>query len=168
MKYHETLGAPGFCLDSGQAQFDTSDQAHVTHLPGPDVLDSPRPRPTSGSINDMGFWEDIFPKAMRRLIDTSGSPKTLNAEWGIMHLSSWRDVQAKLGMARRQYGHYHGSEHVGRVRRAVQSTLDKIAIPLQQGVRCIPDVGMASPVVGVIKILVDVSGLTSVRVLTYP
>ncbi|KAK6857868.1 hypothetical protein PG995_005567 [Apiospora arundinis] len=116
----------------------------------------PQPRATPGSISDMGFWGEVFPEAMRRLnqepLPYSG---LYQHQWGIRHLSIWPDVQAKLDMARREYDHYNGQQTVGKFRRKLRHALDKAAVPLQQGMKLVPDVEIASPVVGAIDLLLD-------------
>ncbi|KAK8118089.1 uncharacterized protein PG998_006370 [Apiospora kogelbergensis] len=135
----------------------------VMHIPGASSLAPmltgpgvPQPRPTPGSIGDMGFWGEVFPEAMRRLkqepLHYSGQGQS---EWGIRHLQVWPDVQAKLDMARRDYEHFNGQPTVGKFRRKLRHAMDKAAVPLQQGIKLVPDIDIASPVVGAIDLLVD-------------
>ncbi|KAK8062741.1 hypothetical protein PG997_014838 [Apiospora hydei] len=126
------------------------DQDKFVQLMGPSAVMSmptgpvmPQSRPTPGSVNEMGFWTEVFPQAMSRLT------------WGIRHLSVWADVQAKLDMARREYDHYNGQQNIGKFRRKLRRSLDKAAVPIQQGMKLVPDIEIASPVVGAIDLLVD-------------
>ncbi|KAK7423574.1 hypothetical protein QQX98_001032 [Neonectria punicea] len=113
------------------------------------------PRPTPGSIKDMGFWNEVFPKAMKRLNEEPEPQAGYQPEWGIRHLSVWHDVQAKLDMAQREYDFHRGSQNVGRFRRKLRDVLDRVTLPLQQGVALIPNLDMTSPVIGVVNVLSD-------------
>jgi len=116
---------------------------------------APSPRPPPVTTNEMQFWSDVFPKAMSRLQLEPEPPKLAQSNWSIRSLVFWRDVQAKLDMAQRKYDHHFGKQ-VGRFRRKLRDILDKCVVPLQQGVKLVPNVDLASPVVGVVNILLDV------------
>ncbi|RYP66421.1 hypothetical protein DL771_007830 [Monosporascus sp. 5C6A] len=163
-QYHPAFATNGIRYSPTQSQFvPLAGPTAVVHVPGPSTLApppaapaTPQPRPTPGSINDMGFWAEVFPEAMNRLnqepLPYSGP---YQPQWGIRHLAVWRDVQAKLDMARRHYDFYNGQQNVGKFRRKLRSVMDKVAVPLQQGMRLIPNVDMATPVIGVIDLLLD-------------
>ncbi|KAK8137126.1 hypothetical protein PG984_005066 [Apiospora sp. TS-2023a] len=124
----------------------------MTYAPPGMIL--PQPRPTPAIVGDMDFWSDVFPEAMRRLkegpLPYNGPP-----QWGIRHLSIWPDVQAKLDMARRDYDHFNGQQNIGRFRRKLRGAMDKAAVPLQQGMKLVPDLEIVSPVVGAIDLILD-------------
>lgn len=166
-QYHEAFDTSGFRYSPNRNQFVAlaPPPGGVMQPPGPSSLTvpyvpaAPEPRPTPGSINDMGFWGVVFPVAMRRLNEEPLPRAGYQPQWGIRHLSVWRDVQAKLDMAQREYDFHHGSKNVGKFRRKLRDVLDKVTVPIQQAVGLIPDVDLASPVIGVVNMLLDVSGL---------
>ncbi|KAJ8125353.1 hypothetical protein O1611_g8286 [Lasiodiplodia mahajangana] len=104
----------------------------------------------------MEFWAEVFPRAMEKL-NTEPLPYNgpYQSQWGIRHLSGWADVQAKLDMARKDYYFYNDQQHTGKFRRKLRLVADKAAVPLQQGMKLIPDIDVASPVIGVIGLLLD-------------
>lgn len=133
------------------------DAARWTLAPPPGVPIPPQPRPTPGFINNMDFWSEVFPEAMNRLNDESlPECEPYRSQCGIRHLSIWPNVQAKLDMARRDYDFHNGSQHFGKFRRKLRLGMDKAAVPLQQGMKLIPDIDTISPVISVISLLLDV------------
>jgi hypothetical protein len=118
-------------------------------------------RPATGLINEMGFWNEVFPKAMQMLQEDSVPSGLDDSMWGIRRLSKWADVQAKLEMAQQKYEFQSASQPVGGIRRAVRKGLDKHAVTIKQAARLIPDVDMAKPVVGAVHVVVDVSNTCS-------
>ncbi|KAJ8110804.1 hypothetical protein ONZ43_g5783 [Nemania bipapillata] len=163
-EYHSAFDTTGFRYSPTQSQFiPDSTPVAVTHVPGPSTLAPlpaspapPSPRPTSGSINDMSFWVGVFPEAMNRLNqDPLPYSGPYQPQWGIRHLSAWPDVQAKLDMARKDYDFYNGPQKVGKFRRKLRLVADKASGPLQQGVKLIPDIDVASPVTSVISLVLD-------------
>lgn len=129
-----------------------------TTLAAPPVSPSlPQSRPNPGLINDMDFWAEIFPEAMKFLNqDPLPYGGLYQPQWGIRRLSLWCGVQAKLDMARKDYDFHNGQHQIGRYRRKMRGNMDKVAAPLQQGVKSIPHVDIAMPVIGVIDLLLDV------------
>ncbi|KAF6809111.1 hypothetical protein CMUS01_13744 [Colletotrichum musicola] len=113
------------------------------------------PRPPPGVVNDMAFWDEILPLAMEALKHEPVPSGLKDAKWGIRHLSTWPDVQAKLEMAQREYDFHHGQPHVGKFRRGLRKVLDNHAVTLQQGTRLVPELDIAKPVVGAIKVVLD-------------
>jgi hypothetical protein len=115
-----------------------------------------QPRPTPGSVNDMSFWSEVFPKAMnllKREPETAGRDKS---KWGIRQLSLWRDVQARLDLAKRHYEFNDQPGYIGKARKKTRQILDKTVAPVQQGMKLAPNTTVASPVVGVINTILDV------------
>ncbi|KAI1130784.1 hypothetical protein F5Y10DRAFT_234803 [Nemania abortiva] len=163
-EYHPAFDTSGFRYSPTQSLFvPLTNQTTVMHVPGTSTLAlpptgsaAPRPRPVPGSINDMGFWAEVLPQAMEKLnqkpLPYSGP---YQPQWGIRHLSVWPDVQAKLDMARKDYDFHNSQEHVGKFRRKLRLVADKTAVPLKQGMKLIPDIDVASPVIGVIGLLLD-------------
>ncbi|KAI0100560.1 hypothetical protein GGR51DRAFT_532420 [Nemania sp. FL0031] len=163
-QYHPAFDTSGFRYSPTQSLFvPVTDPTVVMHVPSPLALvppptgpTIPRPRPTPGSINEMGFWTEVFPRAMGKLkqepLPYSGP---YQRQWGIRHLSAWHDVQAKLDMARKDYYFDNDPRHTGKFRRKLRLVADKAAVPIQQGMKLIPDIDVASPVIGVIGLLLD-------------
>ncbi|KAI0457387.1 hypothetical protein F5B21DRAFT_93390 [Xylaria acuta] len=164
-EYHPAFDVSGFRYSPTQSQFVAlAGPTTVMHVAGPSTLappptapTPPRPRPTPGSINNMDFWSEVFPEAMNRLGQEplSDSSEAYRLQWGIRHLSVWPDVQAKLDMAQRDYDFRNGQQHVGKFRRKLRLVMDKASVPLQQGMKLIPDIDITSPVLGVINLLLD-------------
>ncbi|KAI0150561.1 hypothetical protein GGR57DRAFT_504220 [Xylariaceae sp. FL1272] len=116
----------------------------------------PQPRSKPTSISDMSFWADAFPAAMTRLSrEVQSSSLRDQKNWEIRSLTSWTGVQARLQEAQQQYEFPNEQTHVGKFRRKLRSTLDKGVTPLQQGAKVVPDNDIASPVAGVIQVLLD-------------
>ncbi|KAK1993592.1 hypothetical protein LX36DRAFT_661366 [Colletotrichum falcatum] len=123
---------------------------------GPDLLSLPRqsPRPAPVAVNEMQFWHDIFPKAME-MLNADPSCAIKDPAWKIRHLSTWADVQETLIRAQRQYDFHSNPRQVGRFRRKVRSVLDDNTAKLQQISRLVPEVDIAKPVVGAVKVVLD-------------
>ncbi|KAJ2989594.1 hypothetical protein NUW58_g3394 [Xylaria curta] len=161
--YHPAFDIGGFRYSPTQSQFvPLKDPTATTYAPNPSTMAArptgpilPQPRSNPSSINDMGFWAEVFPEAMKRLnqepLSYSGP---YSSQWGIRHLSVWPDVQAKLDMARKKYD-YFNSQHVGKFRRKLRQVLDDVAGPLQEGINLVPNIDIVSPIVGVIDLLLD-------------
>jgi hypothetical protein len=106
----------------------------------------------------MSFWEEVFPEAMNQLNqDPLPYRGPYQPQWGIRHLTVWRDVQAKLDMARQDYEFDIGQQQVGKFRRGMRRAMDKAGAPLQLGRKLIPLMDITSPVLGVVDLLLDVS-----------
>ncbi|KAK8054512.1 hypothetical protein PG994_009579 [Apiospora phragmitis] len=164
-EYHPALDATMCRYSPKQGKFmPLVSSSAAMHIPGSSNITipipagpvSPQPRPTPGSVGEMGFWAEVFPEAMKRLIQEALSYSgPYRQQWGIWHLGVWPDVPAKLDMARRDYEQFNGQQSIGKFRRRLRHSLDKAAVPLQQGLKLVPDIEIASPVVGAIELLVD-------------
>jgi hypothetical protein len=146
-------------------------QSHVGQTLAIPVATAPAPaRPEQGPIAHMEFWDRIFPQAMERLnsedpIPTSKPPRKYDLEWSIRHMTHWEDVQDKLDKARRAYefddsgvpsnGGWKGKG--GRFRRKMRSFMDTHHVTAQQAMQVVPDVEIASPIIGMINLMLDVS-----------
>ncbi|KAK2054093.1 hypothetical protein LY76DRAFT_597262 [Colletotrichum caudatum] len=126
-------------------------------MAGSDLLSLPRqsPRPTPSAVNDMLFWHEIFPRAMEILNTDTSSCEIKDTAWKIRHLSTWADVQETLTRAQQRYDFYSGPEKVGRFRRKIRNVLDDNTVKLQQISRLVPEVDIAKPVIGAIKVVLD-------------
>ncbi|KAK8001000.1 hypothetical protein PG991_013222 [Apiospora marii] len=104
----------------------------------------------------MSFWAEVFPEAMRRLNE---EPQPYSGpyrpQWSVRDLREWRPVEEKLDMARKEYEHFNGHQKVGKFRRKLRSAMDNTVQPLKQAMKLVPDIEIASPVVGAIELLVD-------------
>lgn len=168
-QYHPAFDTRHVRFDPSQARFvpqmppatnvlvPQSLSAPMIIAPGVAPLPQQLPRSAPGMINDMAFWQEIFPKAME-LLKTEPAPSSVtDPAWGIRLSTTWADVQAKLDVARQKYDFHYGSQHVGKFRRWVRSGLDNHTVNLQQGARLVPEVDIAKPVVGAIRVVLDVS-----------
>lgn len=115
------------------------------------------PRPEACDVHDMAFWREILPRAMEMIqIEEIPCPIT-KGSWAIRHLSTWEDIQYQLESARKHYEFSDSNKHVGWARTKVRGVLDKHVATLQQGARLVPEIDIAKPVVGAIKLVLDVS-----------
>ncbi len=114
----------------------------------------PPPRPLSPRIEVMQFWNDIFPGAIASLKELP-SHAYRDSAYDIRNLTKWEDVYAVLSKARASY-EYCDPGLVERFRKKVRVWLDKSTPPLQQAVKFIPDIDIASPIVGAVKVLLEV------------
>ncbi|KAK8045967.1 hypothetical protein PG996_014031 [Apiospora saccharicola] len=130
------------------------DLSSMTVMPPGPIL--PQPRPNPSPIGDMSFWAEVFPEAMKRLND---EPQPYHGryrlQWSIRDFIEWQQVQEKLDMARREYDHFNGHQQIGKFRRKLRGAMDKSVQPLKQAMKLVPDIEIASPVVGAIELLVD-------------
>lgn len=130
----------------------------MTYMPADPGLPQPRPKPSP--VSDMSFWAEVFPEAMRHLNE---EPEPYNGryklQWSIRDLRDWRQVEETLDMARKEYDHSNGHQHIGKFRRKLRGAMDKSVQPLKQAMKLVPDIEIASPVVGAIELLVDVRAL---------
>jgi hypothetical protein len=159
-QYHPAYDMHGFSYNPNQGLFLPTGPRSMTSSPSSlnaaNTTTSPVPRPAPVVVNDMKFWDEVFPKAMQKLNRTQTIKPGHPSQWGIRRCSSWPDVQAKIEMARRDYDNFHGSQHVGKFRRKLRDVLDKSTVPLQQVVKGVPSADMSSPIVSVANILLDV------------
>jgi hypothetical protein len=124
-----------------------------------DVPSRPPPRPPPGLINDMLFWEDIFPTAMQRL-DKTTEPKyrnELRQQWSIRHTLTWPDIQAKLEMAQQDYNFRFQQRHIQSFRRTLRRVFEKVDPYLSQGLKAIPHIDTTTAVLTVVSFVLDVS-----------
>lgn len=159
-QFHPSLAPQGFSYSPGRGQFVAVPAMPVSQasssLAPPNVLTATDPRPKPQSINDMEFWDGVFPKAMERLRETPELRKDPKRDWSIRHLTNWPDVQAKLEMSCRDYEFQHNPQAVGKFRRKVRGVLDKSSATLQQAVKVIPSMDIVSPITKVAELLLDV------------
>lgn len=164
-QYHPAFDTRYVEFDASKARFVPSSTITLAPRGSPGTLITPgvhsspqeSPRQVPGMLYDMTFWQELFPKAMDML---KADPKPKSAEdksWGIRHLSTWADVQAKLDIALEKYDFHHGSQHVSKFRRWTRSGLDKYAVTLQQGAKLVPELDIAKPIIGAIRVVLDVS-----------
>ena len=100
-------------------------------------------------VNDMDNWADVFPRAMARLRKEEPEPQAV-AEWGIRDLTTWKDVQGQLDKARNEY-----EKSTGKFERNLRQAFDEVTVRVKTFIVVI-HVDMATPVVGVVGILIDV------------
>lgn len=160
-QYHEAFDTRGFRYSPDQNQFvalaTSTAMSRSANLLSASQISSPPARPSPSSINDMSFWSEVLPQAMKRLNEEPLPKGGYHSEWGIRHSSTWHDIQAKLDIARREYEFRHSPELIGKLRRKLREGSDQVIVPLQQGVQLIPNMDMTSPVIGVMKLVLGVS-----------
>jgi hypothetical protein len=108
-------------------------------------------------MNDMSFWREVFPKAIDELKKTRGSKQGQMPQWSIHQCQVRADVHLKLERARDDYDHLLGPKYVGRFRRKLRSILDRSMPSLRQIAKGVPSSDIASPIVSVANVLLDVS-----------
>lgn len=117
------------------------------------------PRPVACDINDMAFWREILPRAMETIQAEEIPCPITKKSWAIRHFSSWEDIQNQLELARKHYDFSDCNKHIGWARNKVRGVFDKHVATLQQGARLVPEIDVAKPVVGAIKLVLDVSNM---------
>lgn len=148
--------------------FVPSDQAAKSQdLVGPAML-SPRPsqqaaRPLPPSIEDMRFWESIWPKAIDRLSETPEAPGRKDKGFSIRGAKKWADVTNTLNRARDKYNgtKADGSRYhtvLGKIKRSGRRVGETVATPLQQAIKVVPNHPIATPVLGAVDLLIKVGG----------
>ena len=123
------------------------------------VPSRPGPRPRPGLIDEMGFWEDAFPAAMKQLVILP-EPQygtELQAQCSIRGTKTWADVQAKLETAHLDYNFNFQKERTKGFRRVLRRGLDKATPYMKQGAKLIPGSDFTSPVLKVLDFVLDVS-----------
>lgn len=155
-EYHEAFIPSKIRYDAGKRQFVGLVPGQSQNLIIPNASPPSQPRPVPGAVVDMKFWDELFPNAMEYLNSESTVQSKHDGEWGIRNLSKWQDVQAKLEKARQVYDFENSSQNVGKVRRKVRSLMDSHHAIVQQAVKVVPNSDIATPIVGVINIIVDV------------
>jgi hypothetical protein len=156
-EYHEAFDVRRVRYDASQGQFVALIPAPSQSLMVPDASPPTQPRPAPAPVADMKFWDEIFPDAMELLNNETPTQSKYSEEWGIRHLTKWQEVEAKLEKARQVYGFETGSQNVGKVRRKVRSLMDDHHVIAQQATKLVPNSEIATPIVGVINLMVDVS-----------
>lgn len=158
-QYHPAYDAQNIRYDPTQAQFvalEASLSASSSNLLVANVSASPQPRPAPGRSLWTDLWTVVFPEAMSELSKTPAPKQKDMQTWGIRKCSDWPGVQSKLDMARGAYDRSYGQKHVGKFRRKMRDVMDKGSAPLQQVVKGVPSVDVASPIVSVANVLLDV------------
>ncbi|KAJ3466703.1 hypothetical protein MRS44_004267 [Fusarium solani] len=154
-EYHEAFDVRRVRYDASQGQFVALIPAPSQSLMVPDASPPTQPRPAPAPVADMKFWDEIFPDAMELLNNETPTQSKYSEEWGIRHLTKWQEVEAKLEKARQVYGFETGSQNVGKVRRKVRSLMDDHHVIAQQATKLVPNSEIATPIVGVINLMVD-------------
>ncbi|RKK62993.1 hypothetical protein BFJ69_g16951 [Fusarium oxysporum] len=140
-------------FNSSNAVFDPVADAQAIS----NALLEPPPRQLPPRLVSMTFWNLVFPKAMERLQQCPAIHK--NDKYHIRNSTNWSEVQTTLLSAKDAYD---GRNHEGRIGRATGKVkemrriiMDKSAVPLQQAAKFVPDIEIASPIVGSVKVLLE-------------
>lgn len=103
----------------------------------------------------MTFWDSMFPEAMDALAETPEPEKRSRTRYHIREEQRWDAVYDKLWAARAKYTRSSGLG--GKLKSVRRKLADNIQI-VAGIMKFIPDVDYVTPVLGVVEILLDVSG----------
>jgi hypothetical protein len=113
------------------------------------------PRPLPSAISAMIFWKDIFPDAMAEFkAQHVETPGRVNSQYNIRDGNDWEEVYDRLEMAQESYTKATGI--IGWVRKVRRKAADNIQ-PLIEASKFVPDVDYVTPVLGAVKVLLEVS-----------
>ncbi|KAF4333485.1 hypothetical protein FBEOM_12693 [Fusarium beomiforme] len=162
-EYHEGFKYPASKFDQTLHRFVDNSSPTAVQIYGPrplsNVVFEPPPRQLPPKVESMEFWGKVLPEAMRRLRECPKAHNQSQSEYGIRDLNKWSEVQKTLLFAKNSYDFrtHEGSigQAAGKLRRATRKVFDKSVVPLQQAVKFVPDVEIASPIVGSVKVLLE-------------
>jgi hypothetical protein len=143
-------------------RLDAASGRYVPQLQIDDVPDSPtlpRPRPELTDYNAMVFWASVFPDAMAELKTTIEEPKgRSDTSWSIRNKWEWVAVYEVLESARSKYEDEAGKMGLlRRVRRKFADNIAPVAGVVSIASKVVPDSSGATPVLGAVEVLLDVS-----------
>ncbi|KAF3054786.1 hypothetical protein GL218_07411 [Daldinia childiae] len=149
-KNDEAFNYPYAKFDPKRDRF-IDDTLPLTHVIQP-------PRPQTPQVESMRFWTDILPSAMSRLSEIPEPEGRSKSGYSIRNLLDWIHVKEKLELARECYefeskGNDASPGIRNRARKVVRKMVDRSVVPLQQAAQFVPDVDIASPIVGAVKVL---------------
>lgn len=156
-QYHPAFDNPHANLNPILHQFVNTSQTGVMHLqPYGYQPSQPIARPLPPGVEIMEFWNFVLPDSK---LEEPYSHS--NSEYSIRGLHKWTDIRGRLDSAKRVYDFQDAKstldKGVSKVRRGIRKGMDKSVAPLQQAARFVPDVDIANPIVGAVKVLLDVS-----------
>lgn len=120
---------------------------------------TPRPRPELTDYNAMVFWANVFPDAMTELKTTTEEPKgRSDTSWSIRNKWEWVAVYEVLEDARNKYKDEGGKMGLLRkVRRKFADNVAPVASVASIASKVVPESTGATPVLGAVEVLLDVS-----------
>jgi hypothetical protein len=150
---------------SPPVHYDLTAGEYVPNMPkGKDsVALMSRPAPTN--INAMKFWEDIFPKAMAELNATPEPKRRSETIYNIRDKCSWDAVYGSLQEARLKYE--NGEGPTSKIRegwRKVATTIAPLGAVVKIASKVVPDNTCATPVLGALQVLLDVSRVQNTKI----
>jgi hypothetical protein len=104
----------------------------------------------------MGFWDEVFPEAMRRLTKNTEEHKDREIDgYSIRSLTGWDHVYQVLERCHQEY--VDDTSWTKKVKKGWRTFSDNAAVPGQNALKLVPDIYFLTPVRGTIDILFDVS-----------
>ncbi|OTB15343.1 hypothetical protein K445DRAFT_12109 [Daldinia sp. EC12] len=148
-EYHEAFNHPN-------ARYDTNYNRFVGILASTHMDQSPRPQVPP--VEAMKFWTGILPSAMSQLSEIPEPKGRSDSVYSIRDLSDWKGVNEKLKLARKRYEYENKVEGASpgfrnTIRQGARKVLDRSTAPLGQAAQFVPDIDIASPIVGAVKVL---------------
>lgn len=109
----------------------------------------------------MQFWDEIWPRAIEQLKNDKEAvdPGREKLQFSMRNCNTWKEVADKLSLARAEYD---GKDNnwTGKLARDVKKAGRKIgktvASPVKKVIKVIPENTIATPVLGVVSLLMDV------------
>ncbi|TGO71995.1 hypothetical protein BELL_0504g00070 [Botrytis elliptica] len=145
-------------LDPVLHRFVDASSIGVMHLqPYGNQYVQPTPRPLPPKVETMKFWDKIFPSAMKCLRACEEPYDHRKSEFEIRTSQTWAEICRRLGNAREIYEHRVAANKaeklINKARIGLRTGMDKGAGPLKQAAQFVPDIDIASPIIGAVKVL---------------
>ncbi|KAF3765640.1 hypothetical protein M406DRAFT_88481 [Cryphonectria parasitica EP155] len=111
-------------------------------------------------VEDMKFWEPIWPKAIARLKETVEAPHRKEKGCSIRETKTWAEIQEVLERARNEYEGIKTSPKLyqkvfKKVKGQGRLWSEKVATPVQQFIKIMPNHPVANPVLGAVNLLMN-------------
>ncbi|TGO52038.1 hypothetical protein BOTNAR_0337g00030 [Botryotinia narcissicola] len=118
----------------------------------------PTPRPLPPKVGIMKFWDKIFPSALICLRACEEPYDHRKSEFEIWTSQIWVDIHGRLEDARETYEHRATAANkaenlLNKARIRLRTGMDRCTGPLKQAAQFVPDIDIASPIVGADKVL---------------
>ncbi|KAI1806952.1 hypothetical protein F4811DRAFT_560169 [Daldinia bambusicola] len=116
------------------------------------------PQPRAPPVEAMKFWTNILPSAMNQLSEIPEPKGRSSSTYSIRSQTDWKDIHEKLELARKCYEYENKAKGASpgfrnTIRQGARKVLDRSAGPLGQAAQFVPDIEIASPIVGAVKVL---------------
>ena len=118
----------------------------------------PTSRQLPPKVEDMKFWGPMWPKAMSRLRKTAEASGRKDKGFSIREAKTWEDITNVINRAHEEYvGLVQGHSNIGgRAKHLFRSSGERVATPLQQITKVLPNHPIATPVLGAVNLLMNV------------